>query len=129
MASAEHSVVVRRGCKQYRSGPAVLDHLDITVPRASIYGLLGASGCGKTTLLSCIVGMKRMTLGTYAYPSGYSCCTCCSYSLLGASGCGKTTLLSCIEGMKRLDSGHICVPKWLQLPCLLQLWSAGCQWL
>ncbi|KAF9823652.1 hypothetical protein SFRURICE_019159 [Spodoptera frugiperda] len=35
----------------------------MTVPKGSIYGLLGASGCGKTTLLSCIVGRRRLNSG------------------------------------------------------------------
>lgn len=35
----------------------VLRGLTMKVEHGSIYGLLGASGCGKTTLLKCIIGM------------------------------------------------------------------------
>ena len=42
----------------------VLDSLDMTVRRADIYGLLGASGCGKTSLLSVIVGRRHLRSGT-----------------------------------------------------------------
>lgn len=62
----EQAVCVRRAHKRY--GPAknpniILDGLNMTVPKGAIYGLLGASGCGKTTLLSCIVGRRRLNSG------------------------------------------------------------------
>ncbi|XP_066260922.1 ABC transporter G family member 23-like [Euwallacea similis] len=41
----------------------ILDHLSLTVERGTIYGLLGASGCGKTTLLGCLVGRKMVDTG------------------------------------------------------------------
>ncbi|KAL9897531.1 ABC transporter G family member 20-like [Glossina fuscipes fuscipes] len=41
----------------------VLNNLTMTVTKGTIYGLLGASGCGKTTLLSCIVGRRRLDSG------------------------------------------------------------------
>lgn len=41
----------------------VLSNLNMTVAKGTIYGLLGASGCGKTTLLSCIVGRRRLDTG------------------------------------------------------------------
>ncbi|XP_049823612.1 ABC transporter G family member 20 isoform X2 [Aethina tumida] len=62
----QQAVCVRRACKKYgtSSNPyVILDGLNMTVPKGCIYGLLGASGCGKTTLLNCIVGRKRLNSG------------------------------------------------------------------
>lgn len=57
---------VRRAHKHYgttKNPYVILDGLNMTVPKGTIYGLLGASGCGKTTLLNCIVGRKRLNSG------------------------------------------------------------------
>ncbi|CAG9815832.1 unnamed protein product [Phaedon cochleariae] len=62
----QQAVCVRRAYKRYgtKSNPyVILDGLNMTVPKGCIYGLLGASGCGKTTLLNCIVGRKRLNSG------------------------------------------------------------------
>ncbi|XP_061386051.1 ABC transporter G family member 20 [Musca vetustissima] len=60
------AVEVRNGYKYYgsKSKPKIiLNYLNMNVQRGSIYGLLGASGCGKTTLLSCIVGQRQFNSG------------------------------------------------------------------
>ncbi|XP_058807804.1 ABC transporter G family member 20-like isoform X2 [Phymastichus coffea] len=60
----QDAVIVRYAYKRYGKGqPPVLDGLNMTVPRGCIYGLLGASGCGKTTLLSCVVGVRKLDQG------------------------------------------------------------------
>ncbi|XP_067007044.2 ABC transporter G family member 23 [Anabrus simplex] len=62
----EVAVCIRGAYKHYgsRKHPnVVLRGLDMTVPQGTIYGLLGASGCGKTTLLSCIVGRRKLNAG------------------------------------------------------------------
>ncbi|KAK6632858.1 hypothetical protein RUM43_012597 [Polyplax serrata] len=66
MSERGKAIQVRGLSKRYgRSGKAhlVLNQLDMTVEKGTIYGLLGASGCGKTTLLSCIVGRRSITSG------------------------------------------------------------------
>ncbi|XP_068625665.1 ABC transporter G family member 20 [Battus philenor] len=68
MAARPAAVVVERAYKYYgkQNKPdykPVLNYLDMTVERGIIYGLLGASGCGKTTLLSCIVGRRKLDGG------------------------------------------------------------------
>ncbi|KAK0087540.1 hypothetical protein PV325_000790 [Microctonus aethiopoides] len=62
----QQAVSVRHAFKNYGSSKNpnhVLQNLNMTVAKGSIYGLLGASGCGKTTLLSCIVGRRRLNSG------------------------------------------------------------------
>ncbi|XP_034251686.1 ABC transporter G family member 23-like [Thrips palmi] len=58
------AVLVHAAKKCYVQGQWILDGLDLTVPEASIYALLGASGCGKTTLLTCMLGLRHLNAGT-----------------------------------------------------------------
>ena len=38
---------------------AAVDHLSISVPRGTVFGLLGANGAGKSTTIECILGTKQ----------------------------------------------------------------------
>uniref|UniRef100_A0A1B0B3C6 ABC transporter domain-containing protein n=1 Tax=Glossina palpalis gambiensis TaxID=67801 RepID=A0A1B0B3C6_9MUSC len=63
---SQPAVSMRHAHKSYgkkKKAIHVLNNLDMTVAKGTIYGLLGASGCGKTTLLSCIVGRRRLEAG------------------------------------------------------------------
>ncbi|XP_026316608.1 ABC transporter G family member 23 isoform X1 [Hyposmocoma kahamanoa] len=62
----QQAVCVRHAFKHFGSKKRpnhVLSNLNMTVAKGTIYGLLGASGCGKTTLLSCIVGRRHLNAG------------------------------------------------------------------
>jgi len=58
-------VVARGAGLSYRGTGArkVLDGLNMTIARGEIYGLLGASGCGKTSLLSVLLGRRELDSG------------------------------------------------------------------
>ncbi|KAH9372223.1 hypothetical protein HPB48_003430 [Haemaphysalis longicornis] len=59
------AVSVRGLTLQYSSkAPPIIDKANLTVPKGAIYGLLGASGCGKTSLLKCLVGLQKPDSGT-----------------------------------------------------------------
>ena len=47
----------------YKSTVTVIDNISMNVPRGQIYGLLGSSGCGKTSLIRLILGIRQPTSG------------------------------------------------------------------
>ncbi len=51
-------------CKEYGRPPlAVLNQVDLNIPKGSLFGLLGPNGAGKTTLLSILTGITPKTSG------------------------------------------------------------------
>ena len=46
------------------NGTAVLDGVDLTVPRGEIFAVMGRSGIGKTTLLRLLMGLIKPTRGS-----------------------------------------------------------------
>ena len=47
----------------------VLDNLTLTIPAPGIFGIMGLSGCGKTTLLNTLIGFWEPTKGQVFYNS------------------------------------------------------------
>lgn len=45
----------------------ILDSMSFTVPRGSIYGLVGRNGAGKTTIMRVISGLQKPTSGSVEY--------------------------------------------------------------
>ena len=43
-----------------------LDHVSLSVPTGSIYGLIGENGAGKTTLFRILAGLSHQTSGVVA---------------------------------------------------------------
>ena len=58
-------VLIRGVDKRYGRQP-VLTGIDLTVPHGSITAVLGASGCGKTTLLRLVAGFTEVDAGSIA---------------------------------------------------------------
>jgi ABC-type Fe3+/spermidine/putrescine transport system ATPase subunit len=52
------------GLSKHYAQEAILDKIDLAIPKGVILSLVGPSGCGKTTLLRCIAGLERPTRGS-----------------------------------------------------------------
>lgn len=57
------NVVSVRGATKCFGDKAVLQQLDLDVPRGSVVGLVGINGAGKTTLIKCMLGLLRLDTG------------------------------------------------------------------
>lgn len=56
------AISARKLCCSYEK-KLVLNECNLTVTKGHIYGLLGPMGCGKTTLLKCVLGINRLQSG------------------------------------------------------------------
>lgn len=55
--------IVARGLRVVRGGALILRDVTLTVPAGRIYGLVGPSGAGKTTLMRAVAGVQRIAGG------------------------------------------------------------------
>jgi len=52
-----------KGLSKKIGSKQILDDIQLTVPKGSIYGIIGANGAGKTTLIRHMVGAYRPNIG------------------------------------------------------------------
>lgn len=60
----EDAVITATDLTIIRKGITALDHVNFTIPKGKITGLIGPSGSGKTTLMRAIIGAQEITAGS-----------------------------------------------------------------
>jgi ABC-2 type transport system ATP-binding protein len=76
MTDAGELVIDVHGLTKRYGGRAVVDNLDLKVPRGAIYGFLGPNGSGKTTTIRMVCGLLKPDAGAG---------TCLGYDVLSES--------------------------------------------
>jgi len=66
LATADLAIASSALTKRFRGGQLAVDHVDLAVPRGSVYGFLGPNGSGKTTTIRMLLGLAFPTSGTAA---------------------------------------------------------------
>src|SRR5205823_8799560 len=61
---APEAVIDIRGVTRRFGARRALDDVSLTVPRGSVFGLVGANGAGKTTLIKHVLGLLRAAPGS-----------------------------------------------------------------
>ena len=64
LATADLAIASSALSKRFRGGQLAVDHVDLAVPRGSVYGFLGPNGSGKTTTIRMLLGLAFPTSGT-----------------------------------------------------------------
>jgi ABC-2 type transport system ATP-binding protein len=59
------AVTTRGLTKRFPGGQVAVDHLDLDVPRGSVFGFLGPNGSGKTTTIRMLLGLVDPTAGDH----------------------------------------------------------------
>jgi len=62
--SAELAIASSALTKRFRGGQLAVDHVDLAVPRGSVYGFLGPNGSGKTTTIRMLLALAYPTSGS-----------------------------------------------------------------
>lgn len=62
MIALKYIITTKALTKKY-SDKTVVDHLDLKVPKGSIYGFLGPNGAGKSTTMKMLLGLTKLSLG------------------------------------------------------------------
>jgi len=58
---------------KYFDKQLILDNLDFLLPQGSVTAVLGASGCGKTTLFRALTGLIKLDQGELIHPKNSRC--------------------------------------------------------